>query len=71
MLHLNQIEISNIFHRHCINENLRLNHEGCKFNFSLEDKQGIDAEAILISIHQENTNKLVFTHIFANSHSML
>ena len=64
-------EISNILHRHCINENSRLNHEGCKFNFSLEDKQGIDAKVIFKSIHQENTNKLVFTHSFAKFHSML
>ena len=44
----------------------RLNHEGYKSNFSIEDKKRIDAKTILKSIHQENTNKLVFAHINTN-----
>ena len=44
-----------------------MNHEGCKSKFSLEDKKRIDAKTILKSIHQENTNKLIFAHRNINS----
>ena len=60
-------EISNVFNWHYIDEDLRLNHEGCKSKFSLEDKKRIDVKTILKSIRQENTNKLIFAHINTNS----
>ena len=60
-------EISNIFNWHSIDKNSRLNHEGCKSNFSLEGKKRIDAQTILKSLRRENTNKLVFAHININS----
>ena len=59
-------EIS-VFHGHYSDEDSRLNHEGCKSKFLLEDKKRIDAKTILKSIRQEHTNKLVFAHININS----
>ena len=60
-------EISNISNRQNIYENSRLNHEGYKSNFSLEDKKRIDAKTILKPMRRENANKLVFAHIKINS----
>ena len=60
-------EISNVFSWHYSDEVSRLNNEGRKSKFSLEDKTRIDAKFILKSIRQENTNKLVFAHININS----
>ena len=60
-------EISNVFNWHYSDEDSRLNHEGCKSKFSLEDKKRIDTKTILKSIRQEHTNKLVFAHININS----
>ena len=59
--------MSNVFNRHYIDEDSRLDHEGCKYKFPLEDKKRIDAKIILKSIRQENTNKLIFVHININS----
>ena len=59
-------EIS-VFNWHYSDEDSRLNHEGCKSKFSLEDKKRIDTKTILKSIRQEHTNKLVFAHININS----
>ena len=78
MLHLNQNrsrvlddaflkEISNVFNWHYIDEDSRLNHKGCKSNFSLENKSRIDAKTILKSIAEKKANKLVFAHININS----
>ena len=60
-------EISNVFSWQYSDEVSRLNNEGRKSKFSLEDKTRIDAKFILKSIRQENTNKLVFAHININS----
>ena len=60
-------EISNVFNWHYSHDDSRLNHRECKSKFSLQNKKRIDAETILKSIHQENTNKLVFAHIKINS----
>ena len=60
-------EIFNVFNWHYSDEDSRLNHEGCKSKFLLEDKKRIDAKTILKSIRQEHTNKLVFAHININS----
>ena len=51
-------EISNIFNWDYTDENTKLNHEGYKSNFSLEDKKRIDALTILKSMRGENANKL-------------
>ena len=48
-------EISNVFNWHYS----RLNLEGSKSKFSLEDKKRIDAKTILKSIRQENINKFL------------
>ena len=50
-------EISNAFNWHYIDKNI----------ISLEDKKRINAKTILKSIHQENTNKLLFAHININT----
>ena len=52
-------EISNVFNWHYSDEDSRLNHEGCKSKFSLEDKKRIDAEAVLESTRQENANNFL------------
>ena len=60
-------EISNVFNLHYIDENSRVNNDGCKPNFSLQNEKRIDVKTVLKSIHPENTNKLVFAHININS----
>ena len=45
----------------------RLNHEGYMPKFPLQDKKKIDTKTVLKSIHQENTDRLVFAHININS----
>ena len=60
-------ELYNIFNWHYINKNSRLNHEGYKSNFEIENERRIDAKTILKSIRRENTNKLVFNNINRNS----
>ena len=57
-------EIFNIFNWHYINENSRLNHEGCKSNFSLENDKRIEAKTILKLLRRENTNKFVHRNKF-------
>ena len=57
-------EIFNIFNWYYINENSRLNHEGCKSNFSLENDKRIEAKTILKLLRRENTNKFVHRNKF-------
>ena len=57
-------EIFNIFNWYYINENSRLNHEGCKSNFSLENDKTIEAKTILKLLRRENTNKFVHRNKF-------
>ena len=57
-------EIFNIFNWFYINENSRLNHEGCKSNFSLENDKRIEAKTILKLLRRENTNKFVHRNKF-------
>ena len=57
-------EIFNIFNWHYINEKSRLNHEGCKSNFSLENDKRIEAKTILKLLRRENTNKFVHRNKF-------
>ena len=51
-------EISNVFNWHYSVEDSRLDHEGCKSKFSLEEKNRTDAKTILKSIRPENTTHL-------------
>ena len=57
-------EIFNVFNWYYINENSRLNHEGCKSNFSLENDKRIEAKTILKLLRRENTNKFVHRNKF-------
>ena len=60
-------ETSKIFNWHYIDERSRLDHEGGKSNFLLKVEKWIDVKTILKSIRRENTNKLVFAHIYISS----
>ena len=60
-------KMSNVFNWHYIDENSRLNNEGCNSRLSLHDKKRTDVKAILKSILRENTNKLFFGHTNINS----
>ena len=51
-------EISNVFNWHYSVEDSRLDHEGWKSKFSLEEKNRADAKTILKSIRPENTTHL-------------